>query len=350
MTTNDFVNWYDLWNEPEFEQTYLAWPLIPAERVCALNGEAKAGKSLIVLEAAACIASGRDFCGHPTIQGTVLYLDFENHPRVDVRPRLTDMGFGPDELTNLRFASFPNLPAFDTPAATDELNNLLDKVQPVLVIVDTISRIVEGEENSNDTWNKLFKYSETLMKRRGVTWLRLDHTGKTDTKGARGGSAKSGTADLSWKFTERKSGVYSVKAEFQRMPLELTEFELNRLTTPCLHHSLVLKETTETTNRVEAAIQLLDENGYPHDLTQEKTGDVLREVLKFPIGNTLLAKVCQSRRVSQPLNHLPKNPKIQYESEYTQNENYEGIADSEYPSIDEFEMSDADYKYYYPEG
>jgi hypothetical protein len=134
------------------------------------------------------------------------------------------------------------------------------------------------------------------------------------------------------------------------MPLELTEFELNRLTTPCLHHSLVLKETTETTNRVEAAIQLLDENGYPHDLTQEKTGDVLREVLKFPIGNTLLAKVCQSRRVSQPLNHLPKNPKIQYESEYTQNENYEGIADSEYPSIDEFEMSDADYKYYYPEG
>ena len=348
MTDINLVNWRNLWAEEPFEQTFLAWPLIPAQRLCALNGVAKVGKSLLALEAAACIATGRDFLGHPTVPGNVLYLDFENSPRTDVRPRLELMGFNPDELFRLKYLSYPNLPSFDTADSTNTLNKLLADFQPVLVVVDTISRIVDGEENSNDTWNKVFKHSETHLKQQGVSLLRLDHLGKTDSKGARGASAKSGTVDVSWKFTEAKSGDFVVTAEFQRMKLETTTFKLNRLESPYLHHSLVAKNKTAPDDRVEAALQLLEEKGYPANMTQEETGKLLRHEYGMSLNNTKVAQVCQKRKVLQ--NHIrqPKNSDTSFSPKSTQNGNYAEVAISDYPPIDEYEISDAEYEFYNP--
>jgi hypothetical protein len=59
------------------------------------------------------------------------------------------------------------------------------------VVIDTVSRAIDGEENSNDTW----------LNQLGIAMIRLDHSGKDETKGMRGGSAKSGDVDAVWLST-----------------------------------------------------------------------------------------------------------------------------------------------------
>ena len=58
-----------------------------------MHGPAKSGKSMALLNMAACIATGQPFAGLQTTQAKVLYLDYENYPQKDVRVRLQNMGF-----------------------------------------------------------------------------------------------------------------------------------------------------------------------------------------------------------------------------------------------------------------
>lgn len=61
-----------------------------------------------------------------------------------------------------------------------------------MVVIDTISRAVGGEENDNDTWLNFYQYTGLRLKQAKVSVIRLDHTGKDLTEGERGGSAKAG--------------------------------------------------------------------------------------------------------------------------------------------------------------
>ena len=51
----------------------------------------------------------------------VLYVDFENDPRGDIRARLDAMEIGPDQLTNLCYLSYPSLAKLDTPTVAVDL-------------------------------------------------------------------------------------------------------------------------------------------------------------------------------------------------------------------------------------
>src|SRR5690606_39391706 len=51
----------------------------------------------------------------------VLYVVFENDPRGDIRSRLEDMGYGPDQLDRLVYLSFPQLSALDSPTGGAQL-------------------------------------------------------------------------------------------------------------------------------------------------------------------------------------------------------------------------------------
>ena len=344
MSDIPFIDWEALWNEPPYELNYLAWPLIPTGHLCALNGSAKVGKSLLALEAAACIATGRDFLGHPTQQGTVVYIDFENSPRIHVLPRLIQMGFTSEELSELRFASFPSsLHPLDCWEAERQIRELLDVHNPVLVVMDTISRAVEGEENSNDTWNNLYKFTEKVLKQGDIAWLRLDHLGRDSKKGARGGSAKSGTVDVSWTLEETTENNLKLTIESQRTPLGDDCYHLQRVESPFLHHRHVEKKKIQPMDRVAQAVELLDTHGYPSSMTQEKTGAVLRDEFEFQIKNDKLAKVCQIRKSAFSHNN---GPTLKTLSRETTEEDLAGVHYWESPPFDPFEVPPSDDEYY----
>ena len=115
------LDWCALWDS-ETTEDWIVPPLLSARRLVALYSPPKVGKSLLMLELAAGIATGREVLGvTPDRPRNVLYVDFENDPRADVIPRLKAMGHAPDDLGRLAYLSFPNLAALDSLAGGAEL-------------------------------------------------------------------------------------------------------------------------------------------------------------------------------------------------------------------------------------
>ena len=291
-----FIDWEELYEGPPYVQQWLAPYFIPKGKLITFYGPPKLGKSLFALEAAAAIASGKDFLGLPTQQAKVLYLDFENHPESDIKPRLQAMGYEYEEIKDLLFLSFPDIEFLDSPSGGKELYDMVKRHNIELVIIDTIARIIEGKENDNDTWNDLEKYTERLLKRDGITFLRIDHTGKDTGKGPRGGSAKQGDVDITWLIEPTKDGKLRLKSDSHRFPLEHSSLTIGREQTPVLHHELVSSNRRLAPDeRVEMLANLLDKHEYPTALTVKETAEELR-ALGERISNDVASSVARMRQ------------------------------------------------------
>ena len=214
------INWHQLW-EDETEEEWIAYPLLPARRLIALYSAPKVGKSLLLLELAAGIASGRPILGNPAgPQRVVLYVDFENDPKADIRERLQNMGYGPADLGNLKVLSFPNMGALDSAKGSEQLMAAVEAFGAEVVIIDTVSRAISGDENENDTWLDFYRHTGLKLKQAEVALVRLDHAGKDEAKGQRGGSAKSGDVDAVWRMTRTSDDLYDLICEANRMPID----------------------------------------------------------------------------------------------------------------------------------
>ncbi len=230
------VDFRALWDDTS-EEEWIIEPLLPARRLVALFSAPKVGKSLLMLEIALALARGTDVLGQALDRPyRVLYLDFENDPRGDTIVRLKDMGAKPDELDRLRIASFPTIAHLDTRMGGFELMEIIEHYGSEVVVIDTVSRAVGGEENSNDTWLGFYRNTGLLLKQAEVACIRLDHTGKDETKGMRGGSAKYGDVDAVWAMTKLTETSFELECTAHRLPIPETKLLLHRETSPTLHH------------------------------------------------------------------------------------------------------------------
>jgi hypothetical protein len=214
------IDWQQLWDD-ESEEEWIAYPLLPARRLIALYSAPKVGKSLLLLELAAGIASGRPILGNPPgPKRVVLYVDFENDPKADIRERLQNMGYAPADLDNLKVLSFPTMDALDSAKGSEQLMAAVEAFSAELVVVDTVSRAIAGDENENDTWLDFYRHTGLKLKQAQVALVRLDHAGKDEAKGQRGGSAKSGDVDAVWRMTRTSDDLYDLICEANRMPID----------------------------------------------------------------------------------------------------------------------------------
>lgn len=235
------VDWKALWADDE-PQEWIVEPLLPARRLVALYSAPKVGKSLLLLELAASIACGREVLGvrlpRPRV---VLYVDFENDPKADVRERLQAMDFEPEHLENLCYLSFPSLAALDSEQGSLELMAAVHHYGAELVVIDTVSRSVAGDENENDTWLSFYRHTGLKLKQAGVALIRLDHAGKDESKGQRGGSAKVGDVDAVWRMSRITDDTFRLECEANRMPVTEKMLTLKRLEDPALRHKVEAK-------------------------------------------------------------------------------------------------------------
>ncbi len=172
----------------------------------AVVGSGKVGKSLVILDMAYRIVSGGEFLGDaPRRPMKVLYVDQENG-RYDIQSRLLALGAKPAQLELLTYMSFPSFRPLDTPAGAADLVAEVDGYHPDLVILDTISRMIEGKENDSDPWRDMYRLFIIEMKRREIGSLRLDHFGKDIGKGGRGSSAKDQDVDAVWELKAADGG------------------------------------------------------------------------------------------------------------------------------------------------
>jgi len=274
------LDWHALWAD-ESEEEWIVEPLLPARRLVALYSAPKVGKSLLLLELAAAIAAGNRFV-LGTVLGpsrTVLYVDFENDPKADVRERLTAMGYGPDDLGHLRYLSFPTIAGLDSERGAEELMAAVEYHAAEVVVIDTVSRAVAGEENENDTWLSFYRHTGLKLKQAGVALIRLDHSGKDEAKGQRGGSAKVGDVDAVWRMSRVTETVYRLDCEANRMPVTEKSLTLTRLEDPDLRHKVEADagKARRVAGEAEAAAAIGGLRVPDDVLTERKLAAFLRE-------------------------------------------------------------------------
>lgn len=248
------------WGADHDLEEWLVAPFLARGRGHMLYAVAKTGKSLLALYIAACAATGRPVLDQPAGPPIrVMYVDAEM-TRADVRERLSDMGFGPDDdMSNLIYYSLPALSPLNSPGGGQELVDLATFHDVQLVVIDTISRLVNGEENSNDTSIGFARCCGTPMKAAGIAILRVDHAGKEAERGARGGSAKNDDVDVVWQLVPRDRGKFTLKATHRRMSWVPDHLDLDQTTEP-LHYEICTDTWPAGT---AAAAGLLDRLGVP---------------------------------------------------------------------------------------
>jgi len=253
------LDWAELWAD-DSEEEWIVEPILPARRLVALFSPPKVGKSLLMLELAVGVARGTQVLGAvPDRPRRVLYVDHENDPRGDVRTRLQSMGYGPDDLENLVYLSYPSMAPLDTWTGGVELLAIAQEYGCELVVIDTISRAVGGEENDNDTWLSFYRNTGRLLKAEGIAVVRLDHTGKDQSKGMRGGSAKYGDVDLAWSMTMPAEDVLRLECVAHRLPVAEKELSVIRERVPKLAHRVSTEGRAIARDRERAELlELLD--------------------------------------------------------------------------------------------
>lgn len=232
------IDWDALWAD-ESEERWFVKDLLCEGRAHACPAEAGIGKSLLWAEIGAALASGRSVLGYPAQDPIrVLYLDHENTPKGDIKPRLQAMGFKPEDLGNFFYLSFPSIEALNTKLGGKSLTELVDYFQPNLVFIDTFSRFVEGDENSSNVAQDFYEHAGRELKRKKIAYLRIDHIGKDASRGARGSSAKIDDLDLIWTMAKTKeANVFLLKNQKARVPISQQEILIERTLSPLKHTS-----------------------------------------------------------------------------------------------------------------
>lgn len=205
------VDWGEFWTKDHSKREWVAWPLVPKGRGVALFAEAKAGKSTITLAIVAAAAAGRSILGRHTPERPrhVVYLDYEM-TEDDLFERLEELGYGPDDEVLHRHLHYSLLPAafpLDTFEGAAQICALAKHYEAELVVIDTFSRAVQGDEQDNATAQNYYRFTGKTLKAHGVAALRLDHAGKDLDRGQRGGSAKNDDVDLVWQLSRTDLGV-----------------------------------------------------------------------------------------------------------------------------------------------
>lgn len=230
------VDWVEAFNT-EWEQEWFVPGFIAAQRGHSLYSDAGTGKSVIIRQGCAELATQRVVLGTQAFSRpiVVLYFDHENSVLGDVVPHLKPLGYAPEELENLVFLSFPNMAELDTKQGGLEFERLLDHYKPELVVLDTVSRTISQDENLNKTWLDFYRFAGAKLKAREIAYIRLDHSGKVESRGQRGGSAKKGDLDLVWHLSSTEADKFLLQCEKHRLPLDSKTMGVLRKHDPFRH-------------------------------------------------------------------------------------------------------------------
>lgn len=176
-------------------------------------GEWATGKSVVALDLAISVASGIHWLGKIPVdrKGLVLYVDEENNAR-NVSRRISRMVRGrmlqPEDAAGLQIRYLTkNGLRLDTPHGYHALAREIEKLRPLVVILDSLVRLHSSDENDNTAMAKFFaEVVSPLSTRHRCAFVILDHMrkpSKDDEKfdaghRMRGAGDKAGVGDGIW--------------------------------------------------------------------------------------------------------------------------------------------------------
>jgi len=242
------------------------------QAVGILGGEPKCYKSFLALDLAVSVASGtaclRQFPVRRT--GKVLLFPAEDSLAI-VRQRLEGLA----AITQVDFPSLPveviTAPSLRLDTATDRqrLADTIQKLQPILLVLDPLIRLHRIDENDASQVAALLSYLRELQRRFRLAILLVHHARK-DSHSSRPGQALRGSSELhGWGdsnlYMRRKGAQLTLCTEHRAaasqdyIPLQLTQIG-SALALAVVDQSLPQPKTEPTPiERVRAALAQLQE-------------------------------------------------------------------------------------------
>ena len=140
---------------------WLAKDLLPVGMMGAITGESNSYKSFLTLALAQSVATGTPFLGHFEIgqSGKVLIIDEENNRRI-IEKRFKDMGVEAHE--NIIFLSQSGI-QLDHRTHLESLKQVIDRIDPTLVVLDSLVRFHGKDENSASEMRQVMKAIGSLV-------------------------------------------------------------------------------------------------------------------------------------------------------------------------------------------
>lgn len=174
-------------------------------------------KSLLTLDACLSVALGEPWLGMPTTKGKVLILDRENNES-ELRNRLVSLVNGHGWKRKRSIMNVNLLIQFGTFDDSKFLALLADHVNTEkisLIVVDTIRRFGNFQENSSDDINKLYSAFQKIINGTKASILFLHHANK-EGGSYRGSVDLLGQVDTCYRLTKGKNEEFHLACEKSR--------------------------------------------------------------------------------------------------------------------------------------
>jgi hypothetical protein len=201
--TTPETQWFNLDDFFDLESEGLKWlipELLPAGETVILAGSPKSGKTLLAIDAAFAVATGEStFLKETVTQGRVLVISVDESAH-STKAKLLKRGFRRSDAQNVQLIT-----KFDI-RQIRVLEERLETFRPHLVIIDSLKRIVHGQEvseNSAEFADNIYSLKEMLT-RYGAAGILIHHTSKNpEAMGVgklRGSSAIAGAVWGTWQL------------------------------------------------------------------------------------------------------------------------------------------------------
>ncbi len=180
--------------KPRLNNLYLVKGWLAQGGASVAFGPSNVGKSFWALDLSLCIAAGRDWHGRRVSGGPVIFAVLEGGygfiHRIEAIRRSD-----PDLVANAEFYLMTAPINLADPIDVNALIEVLADLTPALIVIDTLARAMQGDENSTQEMGGLIRGVDQIRRQTGAHVMLIHHTGKDTSKGARGSSALRAAVD-----------------------------------------------------------------------------------------------------------------------------------------------------------
>lgn len=188
---------------PEVKIKWLVKDLLPAQGFHNLFGQSGTYKSFVALYLSTMIASGQPAFGKDVTQGAVVYVAGEGKAGLKARRDAIAKQYKLMPGTPIFFLS-DQIDLRSTPADAEKLVATIEAagIHPTLLVIDTLNRAFSGgNENNSDDMGNFIRLTGWIQNRLNAAVMIVHHSGKDESKGARGHSSLRAALDAEIEVT-----------------------------------------------------------------------------------------------------------------------------------------------------
>jgi hypothetical protein len=177
--------------------------ILPASaNIVVIYGAPGTYKSFLALDMLLSIATAQPWHGRKADQALVVYVAAEGGAGVLKRVQAWSKYHGVENLDLFNLIPSPCL--LDSEEELEQFLEALNTLQqmPGVIVIDTLARSMIGDENHAGDINRIINACTRIIKQTGAQIILIHHTGKDESRGARGSIALTGASDAMFKVKE----------------------------------------------------------------------------------------------------------------------------------------------------